>query len=248
MVKTMKIVTYNMLHNKMSTRNWSLILGKYDPDIVLAQESLAPEAYRRPLLDEATWQGHAAWSPVNSIWGSAVYVKAGTPRRLDLPDYRGWVVGVEVSGAGWLPLQGTALRIFSIHAPSGQGEYATVVNSILDMIGRQRDGCDVVIGGDFNLSVSERQPSEERKNKKCNLEIQARLRDEFGLINCWQAANPGVPLAQTLRWTSNPSQPYHCDGIFVPASWSPNLKSCEVISGPEWDGMSDHNPVVAEFA
>ncbi len=66
MVKTMKIVTYNMRHNKMSTRNWSLILDKYDPDIVLAQESLAPEAYRRPLLDEATWQGQAAWSPVNS--------------------------------------------------------------------------------------------------------------------------------------------------------------------------------------
>ena len=46
----MKIVTYNMLHNKRSTRNWSLILDKCDPDIVLAQESLAPAAYQRPLL------------------------------------------------------------------------------------------------------------------------------------------------------------------------------------------------------
>ena len=61
-----------------------------------------------------------------------------------------------------------------------------MVNSILDMIGKHRDGCDIVIGGDFNLSVSERHPSEERKNKKCNLEIQARLRNELGLINCWQ--------------------------------------------------------------
>jgi hypothetical protein len=57
-----------------------------------------------------------------------------------------------------------------------------------------------VIGGDFNLSVSERHPSEERKNKKCNLEIQSRLRDELGLINCWQTMNPNTPLAQTLRW------------------------------------------------
>ena len=104
-----------------------------------------------------------------------------------------------------------------------------------------------MVGGDFNLSVSERQPSEERKNKKCNLEIQARLRDELGLINCWQTSNPGTPLAQTLRWTT-PEPAYHCDGIFVPASWSARLKSCEVLSGPEWDGMSDHNPVMAEFA
>jgi hypothetical protein len=114
----MKIVTYNMLHNKRSTRNWSLILDKYDPDLVLAQESLAPAAYRMPLLDEFEWQGNTVWSPVNNLWGSAVYVKAETPRRSDLPEYRGWVVGVEISGADWLPLQGTALRIFSIHAPS----------------------------------------------------------------------------------------------------------------------------------
>jgi exonuclease III len=243
----MKIVTYNMLHNRRSTRNWSLIFDKYDPDIVLAQESLAPAAYRRPLLDESDWQGHVIWSPVNSTWGSAVYMKTKPPRQLELPDYRGWVVGVEVSGADWLPLQGRALRIFSLHAPTGKGEYATVVNSILDMVGKQRDGCDIVIGGDFNLTVSERQPSEERKNEKCNLEIQARLRDEFELINCWQTVNPGTPLAQTLRWTNAPSQPYHCDGIFVPAEWSAKLKSCELISGAEWDGMSDHNPVMVEF-
>src|SRR3990172_8878987 len=105
----MKIVTYNMLHNRRSTRNWTMILDQYDPDIVLAQESLAPGAYRLPLFDEVRWQGHAVWSPVNSVWGSAVYVKAEPPRRAELPEYLGWVVGVEVSGAGWLPLQGKAL-------------------------------------------------------------------------------------------------------------------------------------------
>ncbi len=77
--------------------------------------------------------------------------------------------------------------------------------------------------------------------------IQARLRDDFSLINCWETANPGVVPAQTLRWSRNPTVPYHCDGIFVPASWSPKLKSCEVLSGPLWDQLSDHNPVVAEF-
>jgi hypothetical protein len=85
------------------------------------------------------------------------------------------------------------------------------------------------------------------KRERANLEIQARLRDEYRLNHCWPTANPGVPLAQPLRWTSDPSQAHHCDGIFVPAWWSPKLRSCEVISGLEWDGMSDHNPVTAEF-
>ena len=39
------------------------------------------------------------------------------------------------------------------------------------------------------------------------------MRDEFRLNHCWPTANPGVPLAQPLRWTSDPSQPHHCDGI-----------------------------------
>lgn len=123
-----------------------------------------------------------------------------------------------------------------------------MVNSILDTIGKPRNSCHLVIGGDFNLSVSERHPSEEQKNKKCNLEIQSRLRDEWGLINCWQTMHPNTPLAQTLRWTTNPIQPYHCDGIFVPAAWSAQLTLCELLSGSEWDAMSDHNPVLTEFA
>jgi endonuclease/exonuclease/phosphatase family metal-dependent hydrolase len=61
-------------------------------------------------------------------------------------------------------------------------------------------------------------------------------------------ALPSTPLAQTLRGTTNPSQPYHCDGFFGPAAWSARLTSCEVLSGPEWDEVSDHNPVLAEFA
>jgi hypothetical protein len=57
--------------------------------------------------------------------------------------------------------------------------------------------------------------------------------------------NPGIPLAQTLRWCGNRALPYHCDGIFVPASWRARLESAAVIEGPEWSPLSDHNPVIA---
>ena len=66
-------------------------------------------------------------------------------------------------------------------------------------------------------------------------------------MNCWGEANPGLPLAQTLLWSDAPETSYHFDGLFVPRSWSGRLQSCEVISTPEWDRLSDHNPVVARF-
>jgi hypothetical protein len=75
-----------------------------------------------------------------------------------------------------------------------------------------------------------------------------RLADEFRLMPCWQAMHPGKPLAQTLRWVGARATPYHCDGIFAPLSWRPKLVSCEVIAGPKWRRLSDHNPVLAEFA
>ena len=179
-------------------------------------------------------------------WGSAVYVKGHKPSKLDLQHFGGNVVGVEVHGFSWPNPDGCRLRIFSIHAPD-KGGYQQAVHSILDGIADVRDGCDLVIGGDFNLTVSERHESEPVQTCEADLAIQARLRDEFSLINCWQTAHPGEPLAQTLRWNGNKETPYHCDGIFVPASWKEHLQKCLVTSDDKWDKMSDHNPVVAEF-
>lgn len=77
--------------------------------------------------------------------------------------------------------------------------------------------------------------------------IQARLAEEFGLVNCWQAANPDQPLHQTLRWTNDRTTNYHCDGIFVPHQWKDRLESGVVLSGDEWNTLSDHNPVMSSF-
>lgn len=114
------------------------------------------------------------------------------------------------------------------------------------MIAKVVDGGLLVIGGDFNLTVGERLATETMSTTKADLAIQARLRDEFGLVNCWQAANPGMALPQTLRWSSDRGEsPFHCDGIFIPSAWSSRLTGCSVLNGEEWKSMSDHNPVVA---
>jgi hypothetical protein len=99
-----------------------------------------------------------------------------------------------------------------------------------------------------NVAVGYRRPSERIRFCRGERDLLDRLAGEFRLASCWQAANPGRPLAQTLRWMGNPVAPYHCDGIFVPVSWLPRLTSCRVARGSRWSRLSDHNPVIADFA
>jgi len=131
------------------------------------------------------------------------------------------IVGVEVFGAGGPGGEQEPIRVFSIHAPR-RGSYAKAVHAILDMIAKQGGQAKLVIGGDFNLSVGVRHVSEHLKTSVADQAIQRRLDEEFGLVHCWGAANPDRPLAQTLRWSSDPTVSYHCDGLFVPRSWSPS--------------------------
>ena len=139
------------------------------------------------------------------------------------------------------------LLAFSIHAPVLKGSYSKPVNQILDEIKKIAGNRVIVIGGDFNLTVSYSSESA-RPVRKQDLAIQARLADEFRLLNCWQAANPGEPLPQTLRWTGDRTIPYHCDGLFVPKDWAERLESCVVLSGDDWNRLSDHNPILACFS
>ena len=193
-------------------------------------------------------QGPSIWERVEiNRWGSAVFSKSGNSKSIAVPGFNGWVVGAELRGATRSIIRGDdSPLVFSVHAPSRGESYAKQVNKLLDEIARIANGREVILGGDFNLSVSPGTDTDRPVNKQDSA-IHARLADEFGLLNCWRIANPDRPLAQTLRWTGDRSIPYHCDGLFVPKAWKDRLVSCEVLSGGEWDSLSDHNPVVACF-
>ncbi|MGG6294973.1 hypothetical protein ACQ4M4_11150 [Leptolyngbya sp. AN02str] len=207
------------------------------------QETCCPEQYVTSQFWQ-TYQHQVHWTNVgNNTWGSAVFVRSGSVRAIAVPEFEGAVVGVEVEAFGWLPIQQRKLRIFSIHAPA---PYKPSVNRILDWIATLPDDADLVVGGDFNLTVGVRHPKESRNDN--DLWLLERLRKEFGLMSCWQAANPNRDLPQTLRWSQDKTVPYHCDGIFVPTAWYRYLDKCEIFASPAWEDLSDHNPVVATFS
>ncbi len=242
----MKLATYNILKGGSQRVHWIKMIEDHGVDLLLLQESYVPDQHLPPLLYPDT-QSQSVWEMVEQNgWGSVVFSKSGTLKPIPVSGFSGWVVGAEISGASWQVGRNDSTMVFSIHAPSRKESYSKQVNRLLDEISRIACGREIIVGGDFNLAIG-KCPQSGRPVSKQDLEIQNRLANEFGLLNCWQEANPNQSLPQTLRWARDRSIPYHCDGLFVPMAWKDRLESCVVLSGEEWNRLSDHNPVVATF-
>ncbi len=236
----MIIATYN-LHcggDGGSPVHWRKLLDE-GVDVLLVQESAPPERYLGSIAP-----GCAAWHQVDGrTWGSGIYTAHGLAQEIPLPRFGGWVAGAV------LDLAGVPTAIFSLHNPTTPGrKYGPVLHDVLDDITRLHLGCPLVIGGDFNLvSAGRRQAGEARRTEVFEQAILDRLEEEFGLVSAWEVAHPEAPLPQTLRWQGDRSIPYHCDAIFVPCAWRKRIESCTVLQGPEWNRLSDHNPVLASI-
>jgi endonuclease/exonuclease/phosphatase family metal-dependent hydrolase len=245
--RPLRVAAYNFLSGGSLARagHWTRLATELGCDIVLAQECRRPqdspgERFRPRDGDTLLWAPVAA-----RRWGSAVLVRGLPATPLPIPRFRGWVVGAEIAGPGWPGPR--PLRLFSIHCPAGERGYVRTLHAVLDRIAAVRAGADLILGGDFNVVVGQRQPGERLTMSRGEVAILERLAAEFDLISCWQAAHPGRPLAQTLRWSADRVAPYHCDGIFVPSTWGGRLAACRVVRGPRWATLSDHNPVLADF-
>ena len=249
------LATYNLYKGGPEDFSaWARTLGALAPDILLLQESCAPDRYLGTLPPERHAQvQRAPWAPAAAnAWGSAISLAQGTATMLPLPAaLHGWVVGADIHGLRWRPGANGPLRVFSLHTPtSAPCAYERDLNTALSAIAPLAVGHDVILGGDFNVTISVRHSAEERTNTPGEIAIHQRLRNELGLINCWQALHPDEALAQTLRYRfSDAPQSFHLDGLFVPAAWRPFLRTCAVHNDADWrrKGSSDHFPVVATF-
>jgi endonuclease/exonuclease/phosphatase family metal-dependent hydrolase len=242
----LRIVAYNFLTGGSRTRadHWARLRSHLAPDVVLAQECRLPPDSRAERLRSARGETFVWTAATGRRWGSAIGLRGLSARPLAVRGFEGWVVGAEIPESAWTP---GPLRLFSIHCPVGERGYIRTMHAILDRIAPFRVDADLVLGGDFNVAVGHRQPGERLRMTHGERTILDRLAGEFDLLSCWQAANPGRRLAQTLRWSGDRQAPYHCDGIFAPSAWKVRLASCRVVTGSRWARLSDHTPGVAEF-
>ncbi|MFO1064945.1 MAG: hypothetical protein U0892_13860 [Pirellulales bacterium] len=169
-------------------------------DLLLVQESYPHDVHLPPLLYPHLPSGLSGkWS---SEWVGGVQSTRLGVRRPEtdffVPGFIGWVVGAEIHDATWQPNQTDPLMVFSIHAPSrSESYYAKQVNKLLDEIARIANGREIILGGDFNLTIGHSVASE-RPVSKQDMAIQNDWLEEFGLINCWQFTNPDKPYCRRL--------------------------------------------------
>ena len=230
-----RLATLNMLKGGGRRVAPDQVLRDTHADLLLLQEA----AGFASATNQRVWQRVSARG-----WGSAIQVAQGSLVSIAGNGFEGWV-----AGARWHGALGNGVGVFSVHAPYGVGGYCGRMHHILDAIAvaaHAAGASEIVIGGDFNICISPRShdggPVGARQRA-----VQLRLRDQFGLINAWHALHPRRLPVQTLRWTGDPTVPYHCDGLFVPQRWSTSLRSCVVLVSQRWCERSDHNPVVATF-
>ena len=245
MSSLLRIVAYNFLAGGSARRagQWSRLVRALRPDVVLGQECRPPDECHGERFrpgDEDSF----VWRRASARWGTAVLARAERLAPIAVPRFGGWVVGGEIRSARW---SARPVRVFSVHGPAGERGYVRTMHQILDRIVRLRRDADLVLGGDFNVAVGRRPASDSRPFSRGERELLDRIDGELDLIACWQTANPGRRLAQTLRWSGNPTVPYHCDGVFVPRAWAPRLASCRVVRGSRWKTLSDHNPVLVDL-
>ncbi|HSJ15037.1 MAG TPA: hypothetical protein VK939_11515 [Longimicrobiales bacterium] len=237
----MKLATYNFQlgGGRDGGRHWQRLEDEIGADVAFAQEASRPPGH-----SPRRRGGRTVWRRINErSWGSAVAVRGRVLEELSFGALAGWLTGCVAELD-----EGTTVSAISVHTPTMQGQnYALLLTSVIAEIRRLNLDAPLVLGGDLNVkSAGPRQPGEELGTSAAERAVIARISDELGVVSCWDAANPGSELPQTLRWSRSPEVPYHSDALFVAAGWK--VIACEVLQREPWPGMSDHFPVIAEVS
>lgn len=79
--------------------------------------------------------------------------------------------------------------------------------------------------------------------------VNAKLNNDFNLFSAYHEFHTerfGMETMPTLYFKSGYEGCFHCDFIYVPASWISRIKKVFVAPYRDWE-LSDHGPVICEI-
>ena len=260
----MRIVTWNMQaafgsDKEKHQRGWHY-LAALDPDVALLQEVSPPEWAKQE------WQIHYERAYRDRDWGSAVLVKDGlhswsmnVPDHLRHPKHEGSSVvltevqaGMEKMIACSIYASAWKLKEEQLLELAGRGvdletlRYGGVKDIwplylIFDELGRVLQSHPFVLGGDFNAARLMDQFSYMAGG---NVDFFSRI-ESSGFHNMLGPFHEG----EVRTYFKENKQPYQLDHMYCDATLLSRLKDCRVVDHPAAVlDLSDHAPVVAEFA
>ena len=237
MASVVRIVTWNCRQGFDAKASALLALK---PDI-----AVVPESSWRPAISEP---GLFA-SAVPHLWAGAILMKglsvfAPTAERLERVAPQVDALGeVGLAAEAWHGAQRTSVvGVWTVPTSKGGNPYLTAARGIMERYAAVLERGEAVVAGDFNISG--------KTDQAGLVAFKRMMRERFGLVSAYHAFH-GIEIGEeregTLWWRGKEDAHYHCDFVFVPATW--RVTAVEVGSFAEWGGneavaRSDHAPVV----
>lgn len=221
----MRVVSWNLA--KRGRETWDY-LWTLDPDIALVQEAVLPtrlpEGYR------------VLWTEAlpTAKWGSAVLSRLGDLELI----WKEWRGGAMVIAQGSIPSIG-AVSIGSVHARVKRDGVIRALRESFDAMRphlRER----FILGGDFNTAraAAEAWPKYGHGEFWSDLDTWG-FRDSYYMVH-------GVEVQSF--WRARLRTKLMDDHILTDAETAGLLKDCVLLDTPQIRALSDHGPVVADFA
>lgn len=237
----MRIVTWNC--RSAFDKKASALFG-LRPDL-----AVVPESGSQPDLAAAMRSG----SPVGHAWvgdipskGLGVFRPGGALRMAQGPAEGGavgrWSVACESEVAG-SPIGLLAVWTVPLKPSKGSG-YLAAATDILRRHTAWLKSRPTIIAGDFNASG--------QSDPRTMASFVRSMSEELGLVSAYHAFTGeavGEERAPTLWWRGKREAGFHCDFVFVPATW--RIHDVRVGGYDDWGApalvhRSDHAPVIVD--
>lgn len=226
----MRIVTWNVYRGELRSR--AAELDALRPDLVVLQECGQPT---EPNDDQCVWSGDRPIQGVGLLSRPPGRLEPHSPS----PDAGNSAYPVRVVGPN---MSLNVLAVWTKARPT----YVQALLTALDAYrGFLTSGPAIVIG-DFNSHWRFDKPG----SKFTHAHLVEVLHREFGLVSAYHSHGAGRQPGEeepTLYWRWKEADPFHVDYCFIPEGWVPQVRSVEIGGFAEWDGRSDHRPVLVEL-
>lgn len=216
--------------NKRKSDCWEWLLGTHDPDYVLAQEaSPLPQGLSATIQTTTKTSNRSAFF---SKKGDHLNIRVGRDHGMGL-------VFTEANGVHFICVYAN-LDFKPVNLP-----LLGMIASSVSYLRRYRSAAEILIAGDFNM---DRRMDENPTGSVFALKDTYPTNNFFNAIedmgfhDCIRKFHPEP--VQTHR-NARSNFPWELDHMFATAGLFSKLTDINVIDA---EGLSDHNPIVAEFA
>ena len=227
----MRLVTWNCCRGPFARK--VAALDSLHADVAVIQECPRPSEES----DQCLWFGE------NPRQGIAVFSWGGyrlrrLPIAIDVPNF---TIPIEITG----PTNCVLLVVWA--KPSRGFRYVEAVVRAVDLYSPIIAQSATLLIGDLNSN----QIWDSSHSVTSNHSALVRKLSALGMVSCYHAyfdEEHGAETTPTFNLHRKQERPYHIDFCFAPVSWIPRLRSVQIGSFEEWKQLSDHRPVLFEFA